>query len=60
MTPARGALLWAGFIGAIFGISYFVRLTFPGKPAVPVEYEDGLEKELGGPGGHRVRLSSFL
>ena len=55
MTPARGALLWAGFLGCIGALSAFVYATFPGKPAVPVEYEDGLEKELGGPAANLVR-----
>ncbi|RVX71855.1 hypothetical protein B0A52_04254 [Exophiala mesophila] len=55
MTPARGALLWAGFLGCIGALSAFVYATFPGKPAVPVEYEDGLEKELGGPAANLAR-----
>lgn len=58
MTPARGALLWAGFITAVLTVSFAVRATYPGKPSVPTEYEGGLEKELGGPAARRVSFKS--
>lgn len=57
MSPSRGALLWAGFISAILGVSYAVSVAYPGKPSVPTEYPGGLEQELGGPGTVRVSLT---
>ena len=54
MTPARGALLWAGFISCVLGLSYAVYTVYPDRPSAPKEYPDGLEVELGGPGALRV------
>lgn len=54
MTPARGALMWAGFITAILTVSFAVSVTYPGKPSVPTEYPGGLDEELGGRGTPRV------
>ncbi|EHY54771.1 hypothetical protein HRR83_004100 [Exophiala dermatitidis] len=54
MTPARGLLLWAGFISVILGLSYAVTVTYPGKPSAPKEYPGGLDRELGGPGAVRA------
>ena len=56
MTPGRGAILWAGFIGCVLALSYAVSITYPGKPSFPTEYPGGLDKELGGPGSERVSL----
>ena len=46
--------MWAGFISCVLGLSYAVSVNFPGKPSVPTEYPEGLERELGGPGAVRV------
>jgi NADH dehydrogenase (ubiquinone) 1 beta subcomplex subunit 8 len=54
MTVARGLLMWAGFVGAVYGVYYSVSATFPGKPSMPTEYEGGLLEEMGGPGAVRV------
>jgi len=54
MTPARGFLLWGGFIATVLGFSYAVSLTYPDRPSAPKEYEDGLEAELGGKGAVRT------
>lgn len=54
MTPAKGALMWAGFISIVLGLSYAVKATYPDRPSAPKEYVDGLEAELGGPGALRV------
>lgn len=54
MTPARGALLWGGFVSIVLGLSYAVYTVYPDRPSAPKEYPDGLEAELGGPGALRV------
>ena len=55
MTPARGFLLWGGFISAVLGLSFLVHTYYPDRPSAPKEYPDGLEPELGGKGSLRVR-----
>ena len=57
MTPARGFLLWGGFISVVLGLSALVQTYYPDRPSVPKEYADGLEPELGGKGSVRVCLS---
>jgi len=54
MTPARGFLLWGGFISAVLGLSVLVRAYYPDRPSAPKEYADGLEAELGGKGALRA------
>lgn len=48
MSPGRGLVMWGGFIACILGITGAVYTYFPGKPGIPREFEDGLERELGG------------
>jgi NADH dehydrogenase (ubiquinone) 1 beta subcomplex subunit 8 len=55
MTPARGFLLWGGFISAVLGLSFLVHMYYPDRPSAPKEYPEGLEPELGGKGSLRVR-----
>jgi NADH dehydrogenase (ubiquinone) 1 beta subcomplex subunit 8 len=55
MTPARGFLLWGGFISVVLGLSLLVQANYPDRPSAPKEYPDGLEAELGGKGSLRVR-----
>jgi len=54
MSPARGLVLWAGFISCVLGLSYAVSLYYPDRPSAPKEYADGLDKELGGKGAVRA------
>ena len=54
MTSGRAGLMWLGFIGLVTSLYFTVKAYAPGKPAVPQEYEDGLDTELGGPGSLRV------
>lgn len=54
MTPARGFLLWGGFIATVLGLSYTVSLYYPDRPSAPKEYAGGLDAELGGKGSLRV------
>lgn len=60
MTTGQGLLLWGGFISCILGITYFVTMTYPGKPSAPTEYPGGLDQELGGAGAVRVRSQSCM
>ncbi len=54
MTTSRGLLMWAGFISLVLGLSYAVKVTYPGKPSAPTEFPEGLYTELGGAGAVRV------
>lgn len=42
------------FVVAVLGLCGVVAMFYPDTPAVPREFEDGLERELGGPGALRV------
>lgn len=54
MTPARGALIWGILASIVLGGVYTASFYYPDRPSAPVEYEAGLDKELGGPGSVRV------
>lgn len=54
MSSAKGAAMWAFFLSCIGALSYGVYLTYPDRPSAPKTYEDGLDRELGGPGSLRV------
>ncbi|TVY37936.1 hypothetical protein LSUB1_G003159 [Lachnellula subtilissima] len=49
VKPGKGALQLGAFILTVFGFSGIVSLYYPDRPSAPKEYEDGLERELGGP-----------
>jgi len=57
MSTARGLVMWAAFISAVFGVYTAVAWSFPGKPSAPKEYEGGLFEELGGPGAVRAQMA---
>lgn len=42
------------FIAVFLGVSGVVYLNYPDLVAYPREFENGLERELGGPGAVRV------
>lgn len=44
------------FIATVLGVSGLVYLNYPDRVAYPREFENGLERELGGPGAVRVRI----
>lgn len=46
---------WAGAFTVFFSVYGIVYLVYPENPAVPKDYEGGLERELGGPGAVRAR-----
>jgi hypothetical protein len=46
------------FIAVFLGVSGLVYLNYPDRVAYPREFENGLERELGGPGA--VRVSGIL
>jgi NADH dehydrogenase (ubiquinone) 1 beta subcomplex subunit 8 len=60
MTPATAGVMWLGFLGCVGALSLGVYLTYPDRPAVPKEYEGGLDRELGGMGAVRVSLRRAL
>jgi NADH dehydrogenase (ubiquinone) 1 beta subcomplex subunit 8 len=47
--PAKGFFLMGCFIATVLGLCGIVKMNYPDKPSAPREWEDGLEKELGGP-----------
>ncbi len=50
-TTTGWGLLQVGCFATVFlGLCYTVKLTYPDLPAYPREFEDGLERELGGAG----------
>jgi NADH dehydrogenase (ubiquinone) 1 beta subcomplex subunit 8 len=53
--PGKGLFQIGCFVAAVFTLCGVVSLTYPDTPAAPREFEDGLERELGGP--HAVRVS---
>ncbi|KAF2189315.1 hypothetical protein K469DRAFT_701949 [Zopfia rhizophila CBS 207.26] len=53
--PGWGAVLLGTFVASVFGLCGVVGLYYPDKISVPKTYEDGLEKELGGPRAVRAR-----
>ncbi|TVY40979.1 hypothetical protein LOCC1_G003561 [Lachnellula occidentalis] len=55
IKPGKGALQLGAFVLAVFGLSGVVSVYYPDKPSFPKEYEDGLERELGGPNAIRAR-----
>lgn len=53
-TPGKGALLILTFAATLLGGVGLVNLTYPDLKSYPREFEDGLERELGGAGAWRV------
>ena len=53
--PGFGAVLLDTFVATAFGLTGIVSLYYPDKPSVLRAFPDGLERELGGPGGVQVR-----
>lgn len=58
-TPGKGLLQLGAFVLTFLGVVGLVKLTYPDQPSYPREFEDGLERELGGAGAQRVCLRSF-
>lgn len=58
-TPAKGFFMCGCFVALILGLTFTVRLNQPDIPAMPREFQDGLEKELGGPRALRVSVYSW-
>jgi len=55
VTPGTAIFQLGCFVGAVLGLCGVVSMFYPDTPTVPREFEDGLERELGGPGALRVR-----
>ena len=53
-TTGRGLFQIGCAVSAFLGICLVVKANLPETPAYPREFEDGLEKELGGSGAIRV------
>jgi NADH dehydrogenase (ubiquinone) 1 beta subcomplex subunit 8 len=48
-TPKRAFFLMGCFIATVAGLCGVVKMYYPDKPSAPRAWDDGLEKELGGP-----------
>ncbi|PSR81299.1 hypothetical protein BD289DRAFT_462175 [Coniella lustricola] len=55
VTPRKGFMQVGVFLAALATVLYAVKLTYPDIPAVPREFEAGLDRELGGAGAIRAR-----
>lgn len=53
-TTGKGLAQIGMFIAAFLTVVYTVKQTYPDRVTVPRTFEDGLERELGGPGALRV------
>lgn len=54
VSPRKGLVQIAAFITTFLSVCYVVKATYPDRPSFPREFEDGLERELGGAGATRV------
>ncbi len=54
VKPGMGVFQIGCFIAAVLGLCGIVKMTYPDKPSAPREFEEGLERELGGPTAVRV------
>ena len=58
VSPAKGAAQIGAFVAVFLGVCYTIAQVYPDKQSYPREYEGGLERELGGKGAVRVRLTT--
>ncbi|UKZ53970.1 hypothetical protein TrVGV298_007774 [Trichoderma virens] len=56
-TTGPGLIMVGTFIAVFLGVSGVVYLNYPDRVAYPREFENGLERELGGPGAVRARMA---
>ncbi|KAH0491132.1 hypothetical protein TgHK011_002574 [Trichoderma gracile] len=56
-TTGPGLIMVGSFIAVFLGVSGVVYLNYPDRVAYPREFENGLERELGGPGAVRARMA---
>ncbi|AEO67913.1 uncharacterized protein THITE_2117090 [Thermothielavioides terrestris NRRL 8126] len=56
ITPGKGLFQIGVFVAVFLSVCYAVKLTYPDRASYPREFEGGLERELGGPGGVRARM----
>jgi NADH dehydrogenase (ubiquinone) 1 beta subcomplex subunit 8 len=54
ITPGKGLFQIGVFVAVFLSVCYAVKLTYPDRASYPREFEGGLERELGGPGGVRA------
>jgi NADH dehydrogenase (ubiquinone) 1 beta subcomplex subunit 8 len=53
-TPGPAFLMIGSFVAVFMTVVGAVYITYPDRKAYPREFEDGLERELGGSGAVRV------
>lgn len=54
VSPSKGLVQIGAFIAVFLSVCYAVKVTYPDRPSYPREFEDGLQRELGGAGATRV------
>ncbi|KAH8736283.1 hypothetical protein BGZ61DRAFT_441769 [Ilyonectria robusta] len=55
-TPGPGLIMVGTFIAVFLSVTGVVYLNYPDMVAYPREFENGLQRELGGPGAVRARM----
>ena len=55
-STGKAVLLFSSFVATLLGGISIVYFTYPDMKSYPREFEDGLERELGGAGAVRVSL----
>ncbi|KAH7017044.1 hypothetical protein EDB80DRAFT_634858 [Ilyonectria destructans] len=55
-TTGPGLIMVGSFIAVFLSVTGVVYLNYPDMVAYPREYENGLQRELGGPGAVRARM----
>lgn len=58
MKPGKGLFQIGCFVAVVLGLCGVVSMTYPDMPSYPREFEDGLEKEMGG--SKVVKVSSLF
>ncbi|KAM0487074.1 hypothetical protein ACHAPX_000342 [Trichoderma viride] len=56
-TPGPGLIMVGTFVAVFLSVSGVVYLNYPDRIAFPREFENGLERELGGTGAVRARMT---
>lgn len=54
ITAGKGLMQLGIAVGVFLTLCYAVKLTYPDRVSYPREFEDGLERELGGRGAMRA------
>ncbi|KAK7739247.1 hypothetical protein SLS62_011273 [Diatrype stigma] len=57
VSSGKGIAQVGAFVASFLGLCWVISIVYPDQVSYPREFEDGLERELGGPGAVRARIS---